>query len=84
MEVTVGGGQTVSEYSTQVVTQNGTLYTTKSLQPTTVAVPTTKTTSGSTSSSTTSSAPVVTAGATSQQGPAIVFVAGLLGLLALV
>lgn len=82
VEVTVGGGQTVSEYSTYVVTQNDTFYTTKSLQPTTVAIPTTKTTTSSPSSSTSSA--VVTAGAISQQGPAMAFVAGLFGLMALV
>lgn len=83
VEVTVGGGQTVSEYSTYVVTHNGTLYTTKSLPPTTIVVPTTSTTSGIPASSTSSTSPVVTAGASSQQGPAIAFLAGLFGLMAL-
>lgn len=84
MEVTVGGGQTVSEYSTYVVTQNGTFYTTKSLQPTTVDVPTTYVTSGIPSTSTASSSQVVAAGANAQQGPAVAFLAGVFGLLALV
>lgn len=85
VEVTVGSSQTVSAYTTYVVTQNGTtFYTTKSLQPTTVPIATTRTTSlGATT--VTSSAPtgVVTAAATSQNRPAAAFLAGIFGLLAL-
>lgn len=84
MEVTIGGGSTVSQYSTFVVTHNGTFYTTKSLPPTTVPVPTTYTASEGPSSTSSASPTTVTAGATTQQGPALAFLAGLFGLMALV
>lgn len=83
VEVTVGSGQTVSQYTTYVVTHNGTIFTTKSLQPTTVAVPTTRTTTGSGSTITSSAPTQVTAGANSQNRPAAAFLAGLFGLVAL-
>lgn len=83
VEVTVGSGQTVSQYTTYVVTQNGTVYTTKSLSPTTVPVPTTLTTTGTPSTVTSSPPSQVTAGANSQNRPAVALVAGIFGLMAL-
>lgn len=60
---------------------NGTaFYTTTSLQPTTVPVPTTQTTTGGSSAT---SPATVTAGADSQNRPAVAFLAGVFGLLAL-
>lgn len=81
--MTVKGGQTVSEYSTYVLTHNGTFYTTKSLPPATVTLPTSYTATPL-PSSTSSTSPVVTAGATSEKGPALAFLAGVFGLMALV
>lgn len=78
VEVTVGQASTVSEYSTYVVTQSGTLYTTKSLVPVTTFIPTTETTTGATSPT------IVTAGGNAKNGPAVALLAGVFGLVALV
>lgn len=80
VEVTVGQGQTVSQYTTYVVTQNGTFYTTKSLVPVTTVIPATRTTTAGTTATT---APVV-AGANTKSGPAAALLAGIVGLVALV
>lgn len=79
----------MSHETTVVITKGGTVYTTKSLQPTTV--PISKTTIVTAPSTTitevttpvSSTTPAVTAGATTQQSPAIAFLAGLFGLMAL-
>lgn len=86
VEVTVGQGQTISEYSTFVVTQNGTFYTTKSLVPATTVIPTTQTTTAGsvTVTGSGSASPTVTAGANAKNGPAAALLAGILGLVALV
>lgn len=81
VDVTVGGGQTVSEFSTYVVTQNGTFYTTHSLVPVTTVIPTTKTT---TAGSAPASSTAATAGAHAKNGPAAALLAGIMGLVALV
>lgn len=81
----MGSSETVSAYTTYVVTAHGsTFYTTKSLQPTTVPVATTRTTSlGGTTITTSATTGVVTAGANPQNRPAAAFLAGVFGLLAL-
>lgn len=81
IEVTVGEGSTISEYSTYVVTQGGTAYTTKSLVPVTTVIPSTETT---TPGSAPSSSSPVTAGGNAKNGPAAALLAGIIGLVALV
>lgn len=79
VEITVGEGSTVSEYSTYVVTQGGTVYTTKSLVPVTTVIPETTTTESAPSSTL-----PVTAGGNAKNGPAVALLAGIFGLVALV
>lgn len=79
VEVTVGQGQTVSEFTTYMVTHNGTVYTTQSLVPVTTVVGTTESATGTASGLSTA-----TAGANAKNGPAAALLAGILGLVALV